>query len=77
MIRILYLGDIVGSSGRRVIKQQLARLKQQYHIDVTIANAENAAHGKGITKKNLLPIMRYGNRLFFNGKSYFCEERYL
>lgn len=74
MIRILYLGDIVGSSGRRVIKQQLARLKQQYHIDVTIANAENAAHGKGITKKIYYQLCDMGIDYFSMGNHTFAKK---
>ena len=49
-MRVLFLGDIVGKSGRLCMKEQLPKLKEQYRPDLVIVNGENAAHGKGITK---------------------------
>lgn len=51
MIRILFLGDIVGEPGRNAVIQELARLKAQHQIDVTVVNGENSAGGRGITPK--------------------------
>lgn len=48
-MNILFIGDIVGSSGRQIIKEQLTRLKTEFEIDICIANAENSASGLGIT----------------------------
>ena len=50
-MKILFLGDIVGKSGRNAVLQRLPFLQQAYDIDFTIINAENSAHGKGITTK--------------------------
>lgn len=50
-MKILFIGDIVGASGRRVVIDHLPMLKERYAVDFTIANGENSAHGKGITKK--------------------------
>lgn len=50
-MKLLFIGDVVGSSGRAVLTQNLAALKEQYSIDCTIVNGENAAHGKGITRR--------------------------
>lgn len=50
-MKLLFIGDIVGSSGRRVVVDHLSLLKKEHNIDFTIANGENAAHGKGITRK--------------------------
>ena len=49
-MRILFIGDIVGKIGRRMVKDHLSELKKTHHINFTIANGENSAHGKGITK---------------------------
>jgi metallophosphoesterase (TIGR00282 family) len=46
---MLFIGDIVGSPGRRAVKELLPGLKQQHNLDVIIANGENAAGGNGIT----------------------------
>ncbi len=50
-MKILFIGDIVGSSGRTIVRSLLSQLKSEYEIDFVIANAENSAHGKGITAK--------------------------
>jgi metallophosphoesterase (TIGR00282 family) len=48
-MKILFIGDIVGSPGRQAIKELLPVLKKEYSLNLTIANAENAAGGSGIT----------------------------
>lgn len=50
-MNILFLGDIVGKSGRQVVLDHLAAIKEQHKINVVIANGENAAHGFGINAK--------------------------
>src|SRR5690606_35642213 len=48
MIRILFIGDIVGRPGRDIVATRVARLRSKYGVDFVIANAENAAAGAGI-----------------------------
>ncbi len=48
-MNILFVGDIFGHAGRRMVAQHLAEIVQAFAIDLTIANAENAAGGFGIT----------------------------
>jgi len=48
MPRILFLGDIVGHPGRSAVCAQLAKLRQEWAVDLVIANGENAAGGAGI-----------------------------
>ena len=51
-MRILFLGDIVGPSGCRVVKKYLPDIIKQKNLDFIVANGENAAdNGAGITKK--------------------------
>ncbi|MFA5092434.1 MAG: TIGR00282 family metallophosphoesterase [Candidatus Omnitrophota bacterium] len=50
-MKILFIGDIVGSPGREAIKQLVNPLKKELGIDFVIANAENASGGSGITLK--------------------------
>jgi len=50
-MKILFIGDIVGSPGRDMLEQYLPKLKATYQPHVTIVNGENAAAGKGITEK--------------------------
>ena len=49
MPRILFIGDIVGRPGRKIIAERLPQLRQETKADVVIANAENVAAGSGIT----------------------------
>ena len=49
MIRILFIGDIVGRPGRDKLATWLGRLREKHSLDFVIANAENAAAGAGIT----------------------------
>ncbi len=50
-MKILFIGDIVGKSGRDIVSSLLYTIKKDNNIDLVIANGENAAHGKGITLK--------------------------
>ncbi|MDQ0159023.1 TIGR00282 family metallophosphoesterase [Alkalibacillus salilacus] len=59
-MKILFIGDIVGKPGRDALQQQLTQLKRQHRADFTIVNGENAAHGKGITKKIYHQILEWG-----------------
>ncbi|MCI2770584.1 TIGR00282 family metallophosphoesterase [Staphylococcus warneri] len=57
---ILFIGDIVGKIGRNAISTYLPKLKQEYRPTVSIVNAENAAHGKGLTEKIYKQLLREG-----------------
>ncbi len=81
-MKCLFLADVVGKSGRKVIKDHLEDLRKKFAIDVVIVNGENSAHGKGITKKiydefcNLnIDVITMGNHTFSKGEIYdFIEE---
>ncbi len=48
MLRILFVGDIVGRPGREMLMERLPRLRSELKLDAVIANGENAAAGAGI-----------------------------
>src|SRR5580693_756552 len=48
-MHILFIGDIFASAGRHIVADHLQDIKTTNHIDLAIANAENAAGGFGIT----------------------------
>lgn len=48
-MRLLIIGDVVGSSGRAVLNANLPELRRKLKTDFVIVNGENAAHGFGIT----------------------------
>lgn len=59
-MNIMFIGDVVGRPGRKIIKEVLPELKCKYSVDFVIANAENAAGGNGITKKIAEELFSYG-----------------
>jgi|TARA_R110002126_G_scaffold13118_1_gene56198 metallophosphoesterase (TIGR00282 family) len=48
-MRIVFLGDVFGKTGRQALSRELPQIRRQYKPDVIIVNGENAAHGMGIT----------------------------
>lgn len=48
-MKILFVGDVVGSPGRQAVKAFVQDVQKEHEIEVTIANAENAAGGNGLT----------------------------
>lgn len=67
MFKILFIGDIVGRSGRRVLAEHLDALKQAHGIDYTIVNAENAAAGFGVTESITTELLELGADLLTSG----------
>lgn len=59
-MKVLFIGDIVGSIGRNMLYDYLPRLKRKYAADVIIANGENAASGRGITRAIFDDLLRAG-----------------
>jgi 2',3'-cyclic-nucleotide 2'-phosphodiesterase len=48
-MKILFIGDIFGSAGRRIVRDHLQHVKETHNVDLVIANAENSAGGFGLT----------------------------
>ncbi len=54
------IGDIVGSSGRKAAEFWVPKLREEFELDLVIANAENAAHGFGLTPSIAKEIFKVG-----------------
>ncbi len=67
MLKLLFLGDIVGSPGRRAVIDSLPGLKEELGLDFIVANGENAAGGRGITRKIAIDLMRAGVAVITTG----------
>ncbi len=67
MVRILFLGDIVGEPGRKAVISRLPMIKVEEQIDFIIANGENAAGGRGITPKIAIDLLRAGIAVITTG----------
>jgi len=48
-LKILFVGDVFGSAGRRIVREHLGHVRESHQVDLTIINGENAAGGFGIT----------------------------
>jgi 2',3'-cyclic-nucleotide 2'-phosphodiesterase len=67
MLRLLFLGDIIGEPGRRAVIEMLPTLKSAWGIDFAVANGENVAAGRGITPKLAIDLMRCGVAVITTG----------
>lgn len=66
-MKILFLGDVVGSPGRKMVQDYLPQLKEKYNPGLTIINGENSASGKGITKKIYKQFLEWGANVITMG----------
>jgi hypothetical protein len=48
-LNILFVGDIFGSAGRRIVREHIGHVRKENDVDLVIINAENAAGGFGVT----------------------------
>ena len=69
-MRILFIGDIVGKIGRRMIKDHLQEIIKKNNIDFVIANGENASHGKGLLRHHYHELIDYGIDVITLGNHY-------
>ena len=73
-MKILFLGDIVGRSGRELVLKELPSLKEKMEIDFVVVNAENAAHGFGLTPKMFEALKRAGADVITMGNHTFDKK---
>ncbi len=66
-MNVLFLGDIVGSPGRRAVEELLYRLVDRYLIDLVVGNGENASGGIGITPPVADQLLNMGIDLLTSG----------
>ena len=70
-LRILFIGDVVGQTGRIMFQKHIDHVRNTYAIDAVIVNGENSAQGKGITsriakffKHNNVDVITTGNHIW-------------
>lgn len=66
-MKVLFIGDIVGSPGRHIVRERLADLVHQRGIDLVIANGENSASGFGITPRIAEELLQQGIAVLTGG----------
>ena len=66
-MRLLFIGDVVGRSGRTVVHEHLPTLREQLNVDFVVLNGENAAGGFGITEQIFLDFLDSGADVVTSG----------
>lgn len=74
-MRIGFIGDIVGRPGRKIIKENLTKIRNEYEIDFIIANGENASHGFGLTVESSKELFKAGVNLITGGNHSFDKKK--
>ncbi|MBC7765930.1 MAG: TIGR00282 family metallophosphoesterase [Hyphomonadaceae bacterium] len=72
-MRILAVGDVVGTSGCIMMRDFLRTIKKEKQIDFCVVNAENASNGKGITRSLAYELLDYGADVLTMGNHTFSK----
>ena len=74
---ILAVGDIIGKPGRRAVQELLPGLREQYGLDLVIANAENVASGLGLTSATAKEVLDSGVDVLTSGNHIWAQKEIL
>jgi len=66
-LNILFVGDIFGSAGRRIVREHMGHVREAHKVDLTIVNVENAAGGFGVTPPIAEEIFGWGADVLTTG----------
>jgi metallophosphoesterase (TIGR00282 family) len=73
-MKFLFIGDIVGEPGRRMVQQFVPKLRQKHGLDIVIANGENMAGGFGHTPDTVQEMMQAGVDILTGGNHTFDKK---
>ena len=73
---ILAIGDVIGKPGRQALNKFLPQIKQEYGVDLTIVNAENSAHGIGVTPETAAELFKAGADVLTSGNHVWAQKIY-
>jgi len=73
-MRVLFLGDVVGRSGRSAVIEALPSLRERYRLDFVVVNGENVAGGFGITEAILVELLDAGADVVTSGNHVFDQR---
>ncbi len=66
-MRVLFIGDVVGSPGRRGLRETMPALREQHAPDLIVVNGENSAGGMGITERTANDLFGAGTGVITTG----------
>src|SRR3954453_4238082 len=76
-MRVLFIGDVVGSPGRQGLRETMPQLRERYAPDLVIVNGENSAGGMGITERTAndffgvgVGVITTGNHVYRHREAY-------
>lgn len=73
-VRIIFIGDIVGKPGRRMVAESILSIKKRFSPDLIIANGENSAGGLGITENTSKELFGAGIDIITGGNHIFDKR---
>jgi metallophosphoesterase (TIGR00282 family) len=76
-MKILFIGDIMGRSGREALEKHLPKLRENHNPDTIIVNGENAANGAGITEKICKEFYNWGVDVITTGNHVWDQREIL
>jgi len=76
-LRILMIGDVIGRPGRRAVGALVPGLRQEYRLDLVIANGENAAGGLGLTTETAGELLEAGVDVLTSGNHIWDKKEIL
>ena len=74
LVLILAVGDIIGRPGRQAVSEFLPGLREQYGLDLVIANAENVAGGLGVTPNTARDLLNAGVDVLTSGNHIWAQK---
>jgi 2',3'-cyclic-nucleotide 2'-phosphodiesterase len=76
-VNVLFLADVIGATGFEAVRRHLPELQARYGIHLTVANGENAAHGKGLTPKTAAALFGVGVQVITSGNHIWNQKSIL
>jgi calcineurin-like phosphoesterase len=73
-VLILAIGDVIGRPGRQALSKLLPDLREQYGLDLVIANAENVAGGLGVTSTTARALLDAGADVLTSGNHIWAQK---
>ncbi len=73
-LKLLFIGDVVGAPGRKIVSQVLPRLIPRWGLDLVVCNAENAAGGSGLTLRCYEELSEAGVDVFTMGDHVYRKD---
>ncbi|MEA3211130.1 MAG: 2,3-cyclic-nucleotide 2-phosphodiesterase [Chthoniobacter sp.] len=77
MLKLLFLGDVVGEPGRRAVIEFVPKIREERGVDFVVVNGENAANGRGITPRISIDLLRAGVAVITSGDHIWDQKEIL